>query len=314
MIQLVGPGGAGKTTVGRALATRLGIAFVDLDERFTVRAGDISAYLGVHGYQAYAARNIQVYLDTLESLTEDAVIALSSGFMTYRDDAHPACRRLHREIAASASTAVLLPSFDYEACVTETVRRQLRRPFSRSAEREEQVIRARFGAYWGLPAKKFETKGPVDAVVDDLAAWLRAESTACGGHRLWQNPGERDMTDEVLRVALRELLEELEAVGAAHEELYDTDVREQMFEAVLRSFLKPEPGYALPSEFGMFDQDANAAVRKALAGYISKATARAAGIGMQAPAARLAAFQDAGVKTRGEEQSPDNFFGWAESI
>ena len=184
MIQLVGPGGAGKTTVGLALAKRLGIAFVDLDEQFTVRLGDISTYLRTHEYQAYAAQNIQVYLDTLESLTEEAVIALSSGFMTYRDDAHPAYRGLHREIVASPSTVVLLPSFDYETCVTETVRRQLRRSFSRSAEREEQVIRARFGVYWDLPAKKFETKASVDAVVDDLVTHLlpniRLQPTAAG--------------------------------------------------------------------------------------------------------------------------------------
>jgi len=48
----------------------------------------------------------------------------------------------------------------------------LGRSFSRSAEQEDQVIRARFAAYWDLPAKKFETKGPVDALVDDLVANL----------------------------------------------------------------------------------------------------------------------------------------------
>jgi hypothetical protein len=51
---------------------------VDLDEQFTVRVGDISAYLRAHEYQAYAAQNIQAYLDTLGSLREEAVIALSS--------------------------------------------------------------------------------------------------------------------------------------------------------------------------------------------------------------------------------------------
>ena len=168
MIQLVGPGSAGKTTIGVALAKRLDVAFVDLDERFTASFGDISAFLRDHEYPTYAAQNIQLYLDTLRSLREETVIALSSGFMTYRDDAHPGYPEFRREIAASPSTMVLLPSFDYETCVTETVRRQLRRPFSRSAEREEQVIRARFGVYWGLPAKKFETMRSVDAVVDDL--------------------------------------------------------------------------------------------------------------------------------------------------
>jgi len=170
MIHVIGPGGAGKTTVGRALAKRLSIAFVDLDEQFIARAGDISAYLTAHAYEVYAATNVRVYLDTLASLRQEVVIALSSGFMTYRDDAHAAYRTLHREIADSPSTVVLLPSFDYKACIAETVRRQLGRSFSRSAEQEDQVIRARFAAYFDLPAKKFETKGPVDALVDDLVA------------------------------------------------------------------------------------------------------------------------------------------------
>ena len=62
MIQLVGPGGAGKTTIGAALAERLGARFGDLDEEFTARHGDISAYLDAHGYEAYAAQNVDLYL------------------------------------------------------------------------------------------------------------------------------------------------------------------------------------------------------------------------------------------------------------
>jgi shikimate kinase len=181
MIRLVGPGAAGKTTVGAALASRLGIPFLDLDRQFAARAGDISAYLEAHGYEAYARQNIQVYLDTLRALDDEAVFALSSGFMTYRDDAHSDYRRIHREILTSPSTVVLLPSLDYEACVAETVRRQLARPFRRSAEGEEQVIRARFGVYRSLPAKKFETSRSVDAVVDDLIAHVlsHADPPAC---------------------------------------------------------------------------------------------------------------------------------------
>ena len=61
MIHLVGPGGAGKTTIGALLAERLGAAFVDLDGRFVASFGDISAYAEQHGYLAYAARNVELY-------------------------------------------------------------------------------------------------------------------------------------------------------------------------------------------------------------------------------------------------------------
>lgn len=172
MIRLVGPGGAGKTTVGLALANRLGVPFIDLDQQFKAREGDISCYLQAHGYRSYANRNIQVYLDTLGSSNECEVFALSSGFLNYGDDAHPEYRSIYQEVVASPSAVMLFPSFDYETCVRETVRRQLRRPFSRSAEQEEEVIRTRFSIYWSLPAKKFETMKPMNAVVEDLVAYL----------------------------------------------------------------------------------------------------------------------------------------------
>jgi len=43
VLHLIGPGGAGKTTVGPHLARRLGWQFVDLDERFMSREGSIGA-------------------------------------------------------------------------------------------------------------------------------------------------------------------------------------------------------------------------------------------------------------------------------
>lgn len=123
-----------------------------------------------------------------------------------------------------------------------------------------------------------------------------------------------DMADGELRAALLDLLESLEAIGTEHEEVYDTDVRERMSEAVYKAFLNPVPGYQLPLEFGMFEPNANAAVRAAISGYVERAAARAAVLALSDPKARLAAFQDEDVMTRGEEQYPDDFFGWAESI
>lgn len=173
MIQLVGPGGAGKTTIGTALAERLGVRFADLDAEFAGRHGNISAYLDTHGYEAYAEQNVGLYADLVGGQVRPGILALSSGFMTYRDRIHPDYLTLRERVAWSPSTFVLLPSADVETCVNEIVRRQLRRPFARSAEREEQVIRERFSVYSGLPARKVETMQPIDAVVAELVGASR---------------------------------------------------------------------------------------------------------------------------------------------
>jgi len=182
MIRLVGPGGAGKTRTGSQLAERLGVPFLDLDERFRVAVGDISDSIDSRGYDAYASRNVHIYGELAGAVDRECVLALSSGFMTYREDIHPEYAGFRQEIGTSPSTFVLLPSLDLETCVAETVRRQLGRPFRRSAEREEQVIRARFSAYRDLPATKVETLRPVAEVVDELVAMIVARAAPDAAH------------------------------------------------------------------------------------------------------------------------------------
>jgi shikimate kinase len=172
MIELAGPGAAGKTTIGYALAERLALHFVDLDAEFAARYGNISVYLSGHGYAAYAERNVGLYSDLVSGPNRPDIVALSSGFMTYQDDVHLAYPAWRQRIVSSPLT--LLPSLDVEVCVAETVRRQLGRPFARSAEGEEQVIRARFPIYLGLPARKVETMQPLDTVVSELVTVVAA--------------------------------------------------------------------------------------------------------------------------------------------
>jgi shikimate kinase len=172
MIHLVGPGGAGKTTIGSALAERLALRFVDVDAEFAARYGCISAFLDGHGYEVYAERNVALYANLADGPNRPDIVALSSGFMTYADDIHPAYLTLRRRIETSALTFVLLPSLDTALCVAETVRRQLGRPFARSAEREEQVVRTRLPIYVGLTASKVETMRPIEIVVAELVTAL----------------------------------------------------------------------------------------------------------------------------------------------
>lgn len=176
MIQLVGPGGAGKSTVGAALAARLGCPFRDLDREFERRHVDIDAFIGVHGYEAYAREIVAVYVELAPDLPS-SVLALSSGFMVYPPDVHPAYAALRAAIARRPGTVVLLPSLDLETCVAETVRRQLGRPFGRRGPaREEEVIRERFGRYLALPAVKVETMRPPPRVAAAIHARLAADA------------------------------------------------------------------------------------------------------------------------------------------
>ena len=170
MIQLVGPGGAGKSTVGEALATHLACPFHDLDREFERQRSDIDVFIGTHGYEAYARENVAVYLELRPNLS-GSVVALSSGLMVYPRSVHPAYDVVRTEIAEHFGTVVLLPSLDRETCVIETVRRQLARPFgNRGAVREEAVIRVRFQQYMEIPAAKVETmRSPGDVVAAILA-------------------------------------------------------------------------------------------------------------------------------------------------
>lgn len=119
-----------------------------------------------------------------------------------------------------------------------------------------------------------------------------------------EGPGEGGMEGILLR-----LLIDLESVGASHEEVYDTAVREEMGEAIDRSFIKPEDGYVLPRTFGMFSDDGNARVRVALQRYIHAAAEEAKKRRLDTPKKRLAAFQNWDVVTPGEGNHYDNFFG-----
>lgn len=174
VIRLIGPGGAGKSTVGAALARRLRCPFHDLDREFERRNGDIDAFIDVHGYEAYARENLAVYADLLPHLTE-SVLALSSGFVVYPTSVHPDYPAMIEAVVGSPTTVVLLPSLERDTCIAETVRRQLGRPICRrDATREEAVIRARYDRYVSLPAVKVETMRPASEVAAAIHARLAA--------------------------------------------------------------------------------------------------------------------------------------------
>lgn len=78
-ITLIGPRAAGKTTLGRALATALGLQFVDTDAELGVRAGmSAGDFLRSAGEPAFRQLEEQVVLAALAA-ADGSVIALGGG-------------------------------------------------------------------------------------------------------------------------------------------------------------------------------------------------------------------------------------------
>ena len=81
-IVLVGPMGAGKSTVGRLLASRLGFAFVDTDSVIEERTGaDIPWIFDVEGEVGFRARETGVLKDLLADKSP-MVVATGGGIVT----------------------------------------------------------------------------------------------------------------------------------------------------------------------------------------------------------------------------------------
>jgi hypothetical protein len=112
----------------------------------------------------------------------------------------------------------------------------------------------------------------------------------------------------LLEQILLELLTSLEAVGERDESLFDTVVRERMGDPIFYGFIKPEPGYVLPDDYGMPEQE-NRHIKAALGAYIEAARSLAEKLGLGTFHERLAAFQNLAIRTE-QKNDYDDFFGW----
>jgi hypothetical protein len=109
---------------------------------------------------------------------------------------------------------------------------------------------------------------------------------------------------------LKSLLNRLEVVGKEHTELYDTECRERMGDAVFDGFIRPREGFVVPSEYGLYSPDANARVRTAIYDYITAANSAAAALGLKSFHQRLSAFQNENVRSDIEGVYYDDVFGY----
>lgn len=144
-IFLLGPGGVGKSTLGRALAPRLGLPLIDLDFAFCDAIAQIGPFIAERGYGRYRAENFALAERLVQQADGPVLLVTSSGFLAAgpNSDDH---RRVHA-LVATGYRIVLLPALDVDVATPIVVARQLQRGFGLERVSEIRKFRERFRAY-----------------------------------------------------------------------------------------------------------------------------------------------------------------------
>ncbi|WP_309103119.1 shikimate kinase [Microbacterium sp.] len=158
---LVGPMAAGKTSIGRRVARRLGVALIDTDKRITAEHGQISEVFAVQG-EAYF-RDLE-RAAVAEALEAGGVISLGGGAVT------------------DAGTRALLQAYPvvYLAVSEEAVADRIRgskRPLLAGddpLERWKRIFAERRDWYEEVATVTFDTsRRPMQRIADEIVAWRR---------------------------------------------------------------------------------------------------------------------------------------------
>ncbi len=172
-IVLVGLMGAGKSTVGRRLAARLGMKFRDADNEIEAAAGmsipDIFAAYGEAHFRDGERR-------VIDRLLQEETMVLATGGGAYMD---PATRASIRDNAVSVWLRADLDT------LMRRVRKRSNRPLLQNADPEavmRRLIDERYPVYAEADVVVESREGPheavVEAIVAALDAYVRAQAEA----------------------------------------------------------------------------------------------------------------------------------------
>ena len=160
-VAVIGPMGAGKSSVGRKLAKRLGVPFVDTDQRIVARHGTIADLFAERGEPGFRMLEREV---VAEALGGGGVVALGGGAVL-----DPATR------ADLARCRVVLLTVD-ETAVAERLASGSRPLLVDGLDSWRRIAAERDVVYRGVADLVVDTsRRPMAHVVEELAAALASE-------------------------------------------------------------------------------------------------------------------------------------------
>lgn len=162
-IVLVGLMGAGKTTVGRRLASRLGLDFVDADAEIEKAAGEsIPEIFKLRGEQVFREGERRV----IARLLDDGPQVLATGGGAFMDP------QTRAEIAEKGISVWLKADIDV---LMKRVSKRSNRPLLKTADPRatmEKLMDERYPVYAGADITVESREGPHEAVVDAIVTAL----------------------------------------------------------------------------------------------------------------------------------------------
>lgn len=165
-VVLIGPMGAGKTSIGRRVAKRLGVGFYDSDQAVVQEHGPIEELFANRGEPYFRALERAAVRAGLET---GGVVALGGGAVM--DAGTRADLARHRVVLLTVSPAVVA------ARLRDTTRPLLQTEDAMRSWR--QIMERRRPLYEEVADITFDTSsGPLSTVVDGIVRWAR--STAAG--------------------------------------------------------------------------------------------------------------------------------------
>ena len=165
-VVLIGPMGAGKTSVGRRAAKALGRPFFDTDIAVKLEHGPIEDLFAAHGEAHFRALERAA---VRQGLTRGGIVSLGGGAVLDPDT---------RADLAAHRVALLT----VEPRVVAARVRDSKRPLLQgdaAGDRWNEIYQARRPVYEALADVTFDTStGPLQEVVDAVVAWVRATDRA----------------------------------------------------------------------------------------------------------------------------------------
>jgi shikimate kinase len=159
-VVLIGPPAAGKTRVGKRLAKRLHLPFIDTDAVVVAQHGPIPQIFAEHGEARFRALERAA---VAEALVDPGVVSLGGGAILDADTR-----------ADLAGKRVVLITVEAEAIADRI--NNAKRPLITDLASWKRLVAERRPLYESLADYTADTsRRPIETIVEEIAAWVEAQ-------------------------------------------------------------------------------------------------------------------------------------------